>query len=217
MKVLEKLLAPHGLMPRGALSLDVSEARALNAKSLVLIGHAGSSIWPHFTNWLQKQQNAPENPLDTWSGEVITPIAAALGARAVFPFQKPFHPFQQWAMRSEGLKPSPLGILIHPAYGLWHAYRGAIVFDDEILIQDALEQIHPCDLCVAKPCLSACPVNAFSGEGYDVGACRAHLATQAVGECMRGGCQARQACPVGREYVYEPAQMAYHMQAFAAG
>ena len=35
-------------------------------------------------------------------------------------------------MRAEGLKPSPIGILMHPQFGLWHAYRGALLFDVEI-------------------------------------------------------------------------------------
>jgi ferredoxin len=208
------LLLKNGLIPRGALWLDPAEALSLKAKSLILIGHAGSSIWPHFTKWRQTQPPDLANPLDAWSEQVISPIAKALGGRAIFPFQKPFHPFQQWVMRAEGLKPSPLGILIHPVYGLWHAYRGAVVFDDEILIQEAQEKSHPCDLCLGKPCLSACPVNAFSGQGYDVQSCRTHLAAEAGEECMDGGCKARLACPVGRDYVYEPDQMQFHMQAF---
>ena len=50
------------------------------------------------------------------------------GGTAWFPSEKPWQPFQQWAMRAEGLKASPLGVLIHPDYGLWHGYRGAIGF-----------------------------------------------------------------------------------------
>jgi hypothetical protein len=212
---LSELLAPHGLIPRGALQLNPSEAQSLNAKSLILVGHAGSSIWPHFTKWRQTQPHDLKNPLDEWSAQAITPVAATLGGRAVFPFQKPFLPFQQWAMRAEGLKPSPLGILIHPVYGLWHACRGAIVFDGEISIQEAEEDGHPCDQCIGKPCISACPVSAFSGEGYDVGACRSHLATEAGGECMSGGCKARLACPVGRDHMYGPEQTGFHMRAFS--
>jgi hypothetical protein len=33
---------------------------------------------------------------------------------------------------------------------------------------------------------------------------------------MSGGCLARRACPVGREYAYDPAQARFHMQAFLA-
>jgi hypothetical protein len=212
---LTALLTPHGLIPRGVVHLRPAEARALNAKSLILIGHAGSSIWPHFSKWRRSQPHDLKNPLDAWSEQVITPIASALGARAIFPFEKPHHPFQQWAMRAEGLKPSPLGILIHPVFGLWHAYRGAIAFEDEVLIQVAQETSHPCDTCIGKPCLSTCPVNAFSDEGYDVSACRGYLATEAGDACMSGGCGARLACPVGREYVYDGEQMRFHIQAFA--
>ncbi len=215
MSALANLLAPHGLIPRGALRLDSCEARALNAKSLVIIGHAGASIWPHFSKWLQNQPNAAANPLDTWSEQVISGIAVKLGGRAIFPFQRPFHPFQQWARRAEGLKPSPLGILFHPEYGVWHAYRGALIFEEEIWIQEAEEQSHPRDLCIGKPCLSACPVRAFSGEGYDAAACRSHLASGAGGECMGGGCLARLACPVGRDYVYGQEEMRFHMRAFS--
>ena len=75
------------------------------------------------------------NPLDTWSREVIGEVAEEFGARAVSPSDRPYLPFQQWAMRAEGLRPSPLGILMHPEYGLWHAYRGALLFDVEIPIQ----------------------------------------------------------------------------------
>ena len=53
--------------------------------------------------------------------------AAEIGGQAIFPSDKPYMPFQQWAMQAEGLKKSPLGMLIHPVYGLWHAYRGAIL------------------------------------------------------------------------------------------
>jgi hypothetical protein len=208
-------LAPHGLIPCGALHLGATEARSLNAKSLILIGQAGSTVWPHFHEWRGNQPPDLAHPLDTWSQQVISPIAEKLGGRAVFPIQKPFHPFQQWAKRAERLKPSPLGILIHPVYGLWHAYRGAIVFDDEILIQEAQERIHPCDLCLGKPCLSACPVNAFSGQGYDVQGCRTHLASEVGEDCMNGGCKARLACPVGRDHSYAPEQMRFHMQAFS--
>ncbi len=215
LKQIEAALARHGLIMRGALHLDASEASTLNAKSLVLIGHAGSSIWPHFSKWRQGQAHDLADPLDTWSRQVIGEVASEFGGTALFSSQRPYWPFQQWAVRAEGLQPSPLGILIHPTYGLWHAYRGAIVFEDEILIQEAQEKNHPCDLCIGKPCLSACPVGAFSGEGYDVKGCRTYLATEGGTECMHGGCKARLACPVGRDYVYEAEETRFHMAAFA--
>ena len=204
---LASALAPHGLIPLGAARHE--------GKPLILIGHAGSSFWPHFSAWRETQPETLANPLDAWSESVIGPIAETLGGEALFPWQKPHHPFQQWAMAATGMKPSPLGILIHPVYGLWHAFRGAILFDADVLIQAPEILNHPCDTCAGKPCLSACPVSAFSSDGYDVAACRAHLVGGAGNECMEGGCLARRACPVGREFMYDDAQMAFHMRAFA--
>jgi hypothetical protein len=189
-------------------------ATAEAGRTIALIGHAGSSIWPHFTAWRKAQPSDIAEPLDTWSKSVITPIAEETGGRAVFPSDRPYLPFQQWAMQATGMRASPLGILIHPVYGLWHAFRGAIIFDAETLSQEVQSLSHPCDLCAGKPCLSACPVNAFSDGGYDVAGCRRHLVSGEGEACMEGGCLARSACPVGREYAYDNAQMRFHMRAF---
>ena len=63
--------------------------------------------------------------------------------------------------------------------------------------------IHACDTCVDKPCLSACPVNAFGPNGFDVASCRAYLNTEPGRKgCMTSGCMARDACPVGRAHRY---------------
>src|SRR5690606_15239242 len=105
------------------------------ARAVLLVGQAGDAPWPHFMDWQRAQPAGLANPLDAWSRMVIADVAGRFGARAVSPSDRPFLPFQQWAMRAEGLRPSPLGILVHPEYGLWHAYRGALLFDVEIPIQ----------------------------------------------------------------------------------
>ena len=68
----------------------------------------------------------------------------------------------------------------------------------------------------SRPCLSACPVGAFTDAGYDVEACARHLHAPAGCECRDRGCLARRACPVGTEHAYGPAQSAFHMAAFMA-
>ena len=72
-----------------------------------------------------------------------------------------------------------------------------------------------CLRCSAKPCLQACPVEAFTPAGYAVDACAAHLHGPSGGDCMQGGCLARRACPVGVPYRYAPEHAAFHMRAFA--
>ena len=74
----------------------------------------------------------------------------------------------------------------------------------------------PCDDCTGKPCLSACPVNSFSGSGYDVPSCVGHLAGGEGDECFRLGCLARRACPIGQDYAYGEDQARFHLGKFFA-
>jgi hypothetical protein len=211
-------LQEFGLSVRGGFVLeegdiDAPRHRAGPVRSVLMVGHFGSSIWPSFRRWHLAHSHEAD-PLDNWSKEVLGRIAADHSAVAVFPSDKPFMPFQRWAMRAEGISQSPLGMLIHPVYGLWHAFRGALLFRDPIDIEPATKQAHPCATCRAKPCLSACPVSAFDGANFAVDRCRDHL-RQKHQACMMGGCLARLACPVGDGYEYVPEQQAFHMRAFA--
>jgi len=206
-----KTLAPHGLRPRGG--FHPGEADHLAAATLVLVGNVGPAMWRAFQRAGAELHAA--HPLNHWSEQVIGAAARALGATAVFPFQgPPYPPFQRWAQRAEAVSPSPLGILIHPEFGLWHAYRGALLFPEHHALPPPDERPSPCRSCREKPCLGTCPVDAFRPEGYDVAACRRHISTPAGGDCLTLGCRARRACPIGRDYVYAPAQAEFHMAAF---
>ncbi|MER8481841.1 hypothetical protein [Mesorhizobium sp. M1322] len=213
-------LSAHGLILRGGFNFAGGEETpsALSgaaARSVLLVGQAGAAPWPHFLRWKESQSRTIANPLDTWSREVIGAVANDFGARAVSPSDRPYLPFQQWAMRAEGLKPSPLGILMHPQYGLWHAYRGALLFEVEIALHEPRGVIHLCDTCVDKPCLKSCPVNAYSTDGFAYETCLAHVRGQNGAPCRTGGCLDRNACPYGADYRYPPQVQAFHMAAFA--
>jgi hypothetical protein len=183
-------------------------------ETLVLVGNIGSSLWPVFAQSAEAKDGAL-HPLNRWTRRVLDPIAAEVEAAPLFPFGgPPYLPFQRWAMRSEPVAPSPLGILIHPDYGLWHAYRGALAFAERLTLPPRTKRPRPCDTCADRPCLSACPVGAFTIRGYNVPACVAHIDGPGGGECMDGGCLARRACPVGAELAYGSAQAAFHMRAF---
>jgi len=219
---IETALKPSGILIRGTVDFVAGEGPLLmgggHATSVVLLGSAGGSIWPAFSRW--KQSYDGPDPLDTWSKEVIGPLAETLGGTPYFPSDPPWLPFQQWAMHAEGLKPSPLGILIHPQYGLWHGYRGAIGFLTAVGTDSAgclvTRQGHACDSCETKPCLTICPVSAVGPDPVDfsVPACRSYLSTPSgQSGCMASGCLARDACPVGTEYRYPPEQLEFHMQA----
>ena len=221
MRALDEALAAHGLSPRGGFCFGEGEAAPAGpsgepARSVLLVGHGGGSIWPYFTAWREARAETPDDPLDRWSREAIGGIADRFSARAVFPFEKPWLPFQQWAMRAEGLKPSPLGILMHPRFGLWHAYRGALLFDVEISIQEPAAPIHLCDLCVGKDCVNVCPAGAVTAADFDAAACAGWLLSGRGAPCRTGGCLARTACPHDA-YRYGDAQAAFHMAARMRG
>jgi hypothetical protein len=213
-------LAAHGLILRGGFVFKSGEAappgpQGESARSVLLVGQAGAAPWGQFLRWREKQPAGLANPLDAWSLQVIAKVAKKFGARAVSPSDRPYLPFQQWAMRAEGLKPSPLGLLMHPEYGLWHAYRGALLFDDEISIEAPQAAIHLCDTCIEQPCLKACPVEAYSESGFAHGGCLAHVRGPNGAPCRTGGCLDRNACPYGVDYRYTPEMQAFFMAAFA--
>jgi hypothetical protein len=212
-------IARTGLVLRGAFRLEESERSGALADvgAIVLAGMAGREGWSGFAA-SPEARDGFDNPLDRWSRRLIETLAADLGARAFFPFGgPPYWPFQQWARRAEPVHPSPIGILIHPRYGLWHSYRGALGLRDALDIPEPAAVVSPCESCTGRWCLSACPVGAFSGFGYDVAACAGHVKSAAGADCMASGCRARRACPVGSEHAYGPEQANFFMRAFLRG
>src|SRR3990170_4538644 len=178
-------------------------AAAVAALGLTLRG----GFHPEAADGVPALPDGRPHPLDRWTRRVLGGLAAEFGATPLFPFgAPPFLPFQRWAMRAEPVAPSPLGILIHPEYGLWHAYRGALAFAVRLDLPPRSRRPRPCDSCPDRPCLTACPVGAFVAGGYDVAACLGHISGAAGADCMELGCRARRACPVGREHAYPPDQ-----------
>jgi hypothetical protein len=220
---LSEALAIHGMALRGGFAVasadavpDMNDGRA--ARTLLLVGNEGGAMWPAFTGSGGLSDPHPE-PLDRWTRRVIDDIAADCNATPLYPFSgPPYYPFQRWAARAEPVHVSPLRIFIHPTFGLWHAYRAALVFGEQIDLPEIAtpDVASPCVTCAGRPCLSACPVGAFQEAGFDDLACARHVDGPAGADCREQGCLARRACPIGRDYSYPPAQMAFHMEAFLA-
>ena len=181
------------------------------ARFVILIGNAGPDMFNRFA----RERDPAHDTMDAWTRDVVESLAGSLDAEAVYPFDmNPPWPFLTWARRGGAGHVSPLGLNIHPTYGLWHAYRAALLFPVEFDLGLQRPGPHPCETCDAKPCLAACPAGAFDGRRYDVPACFAHIASDAGMDCMSRGCLARHACPVGQGFAYAPAQAQFHMRAF---
>lgn len=206
----DALAAPHGLMAMGG----VHSTRDQKAQTIVLIGTA-PTFWAHFTQSAEFADGEAD-PIDRWSQRILPQIMEAAGAiGAVFPFGgPPYAPFISWAKQTGEAFDSPVGMLVHYRAGLMISYRGAIVFQGRIPLP-ALQPANPCDTCAARPCVSACPVNALSDQHfYDVPSCKAHIATDEGAACMDYGCASRLACPVSQSFGRPADQSACHMRAF---
>ncbi len=212
----KRALADAGLVSRGAFHPAPDDkvpalAGGAPARTLVLAGNAGRSMWAAFA----KAEHAPEHALDAWSRAVLAPIAARFGGAAILlGGGPPYPPFIAWAQRAGPVAPSPIGMMIHPDFGLWHAYRGALALPGRLDLPEPDTRPSPCDSCADKPCLTTCPVDAFKPSGYDVPACIDFLQTPPGAECASQGCAARRSCPIGQDHIYAPAQAAFHMAAF---
>lgn len=224
---LESALAPQGLRVLGGFVPAAADGvprlpDGSGAAVLWIIGQVGSEVWPAFAASTFAQDGRPD-PMDRWSQSIGGGLAQALGGRALYPSDgPPWWPFQQWMARCVPGGTSTLMLRIHPDYGLWHACRFALLLP-WLAATDAADlsrrvpagESDICLRCADQPCLDACPVSAYSVDGFAVQACAGHLRSGAGSACLEQGCLARSACPVGAGHRYRPAHAAFHMAAFA--
>ncbi len=206
---IKEMITRHGLLVLGAYSAS--------SVYRILVGNAGSAFWQDFTKSPEFTDNKTD-PLDRWSRRIGDSVARETGARVIFPFDgPPYPPFLDWAAETGQGFTSPISISIHRKYGLWHAYRFALELDE--IPADAVPAgvtFSPCDSCEEKPCLCACPVNAFDNGKFQVQKCMNYLRVDEYSACRSRGCAARGACPFERKYQYQPDHAQFHMNAFVA-
>lgn len=213
-------LREFGLFVRGVTRITDAEREAYGFDAaldrIALVGNIGSSYWAAFSGSTEFGDGKPD-PLDRWSRRIAETVAGRHGLRPVYPFEgPPYFPFQQWAGRAEGLAQSPIGVMIHPEFGLWHSYRFALLAAEIDAEPDQRLAASPCLSCADQPCLSTCPVGAFSPRGYAVESCAQYLEATPSADCNARGCIARSACPVAPDLRYDHDQARFHLQAFLA-
>lgn len=215
-------LARLGLLSRGG--FEPASADALPALPggrpaawVALVGVAGSALWPHFESSVEYRDGMPD-PLDRWTRRIGSGLAARLGGLALFPFDgPPYWPFPRWAERAEGLRVSPIGLRVHPDYGLWHSYRLALALPYRPQRSaTAAASTDLCAQCPGQPCLRACPVDAFQAGGFALDRCVQALQSDPPPPCRSHGCSARHACPIGAGWQPRAEHARFLMDAFVA-
>ena len=187
---------------------DLDDGRP--ARTVLLVGNAGNEMWRAFRAANPGLEG--RHPLSRWVNDHLAQAAALVGAQLIDPMRPPYPPIQRWAMAAEGVHQSPIGLLIHADYGLWHVYRGALLLPEKLDLPPSASAPSPCDTCANKPCLNACPVDAFR-PAFSPETCVDHVAGPRGDPCQSRGCLARRACPVGRDWAYDLDAAAYHMAA----
>ena len=201
----------QGLEAAGFVILDAISA---GKRTDIAVGSAGDPFWNAFSVSKEWTENY-DDPIDRYTARQINSLLRAdNGEEAIYPFDKDAPNFVQlWPATFPKLAASRLGPMIHPTYGLWMAARAHIILPQAYFKFEHAAEFVPCESCATKPCLSACPVGAFSAsKPYDHLACAAHLKTNPA--CFSGGCDARGACPYGQSWQLPTDQAQYHQSRF---
>jgi hypothetical protein len=151
---LRRALDAEGLLLLSGFDLEPDEPRLADLRprpaALLLVGNRGSTMW-HAARPRRAQS------LDAWTERTVGRIAAEFGLSALYPFSDarwgdgPW-PFTRRAMRTGRMFASPLGLTIHPTYGLWHAFRAALLLPEPL--NGALGPDgdgSPCERCAEDP------------------------------------------------------------------
>ncbi len=218
---IDQLLLRQGFTLQAALDVSTVEIDlpeiADNYCQLLVFGHAGTDFW----NSLDKPLTG-DHPLDTVSTEWVEDYLQRIGCadyRVLYPTTDLQIDLRALGKQLGWHKDSALGIGINAIHGTWFAYRVAVLANTtyETPYDTLHEDLHeaqsndlaesPCDSCIKRPCVEACPVGA-PGVTFDLEGCMAERVRE--GAACADQCLARNACPVGTEYRYDQEQMRYH-------
>ena len=177
---------------------------------LLLLGAYGRRSWEA----LAESGGGGDDPVDAYSLKVARRfVAEHLGAvrtHFLYPGDFPL-PLQSLGEALGWSHPSPLGLGIHPEYGLWFAWRAAFLADTRLTPTPRRTTRSPCLDCADKPCIATCPARAVhAAQPFGLRACAGHRL--APDSSCAATCLSRLACPVGAAHRYSEEQFAYHSQ-----
>lgn len=187
-----------------AASVRAACADAAAFRQLILIGHAGRTLWElvkasgiesehpidDFTMHTVKRwcaQNHPENAY-----EIIYPGTEAIG-------------LQRLGQLAGWHHATPFMVGIDAKWGTWYAYRAVVLADTAFPPTRPLAGAHPCDACASKTCIAHCPAGALEGGRFDFGKCIGYR--KEAGSSCKATCLARLSCPVGEVHRYSDEQI----------
>lgn len=106
------------------------------ASSMAIIVGNTRAFWPFFQAWCARCDKVPQNPVDTYTAEVVCAAVAGMDTRAAMYWAEDTEPDKLIAMNRAGTASGqvftcPISHLsVHPVFGPWIAYRAFLVFPD---------------------------------------------------------------------------------------
>jgi len=172
----------------------------------IVIGNT-RALWPKLLGRLQVDPalRAALHPIEQYTEECIAPPVSALGVPASVRWShdvgERLVAMQRLAQIAGLAYLSESHLSVHPSYGPWIALRAAVTFD---VCADAIAKVelsHPCGSCEAHCSPAFERAVSAGGEPRDAADIRANFPLWLA---------VRDACPAGRAYRYDDAQILYH-------
>jgi hypothetical protein len=122
----------------------------LKDKTLVLVGMGGASFYNKNASTFLKTKNPMD---DTAKDLVIKKLKLNKDEiKEIYPEASKLFPLQRLSRDLGISKMSPIGIDIHPRYGLWFSFRFIFIYPELDLNDFPQEFISPCESCYTKNC-----------------------------------------------------------------
>ena len=176
---------------------------------LLLVGTKGSGFWNYLQDTNQTDGHAFDQVSEQKTLELLSDQFPNIKTITVYPHDDYMIPLQKLGHRVGWGRPSLLGLHIHADYGTWFAYRTALLVSETFPQTEDSTAQPVCEVCVDKPCMSACPVAAVNTLGeFNISACMGYRVKD--NSVCADRCLSRLACPVGADYFYTPEHLAHH-------
>lgn len=177
---------------------------------LLLLGHAGPTLWRRLGDAERITSDADAHPIDDYSRAQVDALFAGElsghGYRILYPGAEHVA-LQQLGELAGWHYSSPFRVGVCDHWGSWFAYRAVVLTDTRMEPFTTAVGGSACAGCTDRPCIAAC-----SGQLLD----RADSMAACIDFRLRPGspcerrCAARWACPVAESARYTPAQFEYH-------
>jgi methylmalonic aciduria homocystinuria type C protein len=209
---IEQRLRPHGLDVVHPFAVAWFNAAVEPAQRLPDLGRGDAlgllvgntrALWPPFLAACREDAvlGAAADPIERYVETRLTPVTAALGMRSALRWAHDPPPrlaIQRLADVTGLARLSPVGLNVHPLYGPWLALRAAVVLDAAGPTGAPPATALPCPDCV-----HTCVPTFERARAVQVG-------RMGIADTWPLWLAVRDACPVGRAFRYDQAQIRYH-------